>query len=152
MEAGDLSLTLDEVDFDALVAAGVRRLAFRAQEEEVTVQHDMGAADFAPLGVRYAHHRDFADGGVFSIGGLDLGGIDVLAAGDDDVVAAIENDEESVAVQNAHIARVDEHFRSVGDEQFDSGNYRKAAKLLDELTQQRDFADFLTSEAYPDID
>ena len=41
---------------------------------------------------------------------------------------------------------------SVGGEQFDSGNYRKAAKLLDELTQQRDFADFLTSEAYPDID
>ena len=41
---------------------------------------------------------------------------------------------------------------AVGGEQFDSGNYRKAAKLLDELTQQREIADFLTSEAYPDID
>jgi malate synthase len=41
---------------------------------------------------------------------------------------------------------------AVGDEQFDNGNYRKAAKLLDELTQQSNIADFLTSEAYPDID
>jgi malate synthase len=41
---------------------------------------------------------------------------------------------------------------TVGDELFDAGHYRKAAKLLDELTQQRNFADFLTSEAYPDID
>jgi malate synthase len=41
---------------------------------------------------------------------------------------------------------------AIGDENFDSGNYRKAAKLLDELTQRNDFADFLTSEAYPDID
>ena len=41
---------------------------------------------------------------------------------------------------------------AVGAEQFGDGHYRQAAKLLDELTQQRNFADFLTSEAYPDID
>jgi malate synthase len=41
---------------------------------------------------------------------------------------------------------------AIGDENFDSGNYRRAAKLLDDLTQRNDFADFLTSEAYPDID
>lgn len=46
LEAGELTLALDEVDFDALVAAGVRRLAFRAREEQVTVQHD---ADGAPV-------------------------------------------------------------------------------------------------------
>jgi len=40
----------------------------------------------------------------------------------------------------------------VGDDRFDTGHYRQAAKLLDELTQQQNFADFLTSEAYPDID
>jgi malate synthase len=41
---------------------------------------------------------------------------------------------------------------AVGNEQFDNGNFREAAKLLDELTQQSNIADFLTSEAYPDID
>ncbi len=41
---------------------------------------------------------------------------------------------------------------AVGAAQFGDGHYRQAAKLLDELTQQRNFADFLTSEAYPDID
>lgn len=41
---------------------------------------------------------------------------------------------------------------ALGDESFSAGHYRKAAKLLDELTQQSKFADFLTSEAYPDID
>jgi malate synthase len=41
---------------------------------------------------------------------------------------------------------------AVGDESFDSGHYRKAAKLLDDMTQNNDFTDFLTSEAYPDID
>ncbi len=39
----------------------------------------------------------------------------------------------------------------VGDEQFDAGNFRAAAQLLDELTQRSEFADFLTSEAYPDL-
>ena len=42
--------------------------------------------------------------------------------------------------------------KQVGGEHFDTGHYRQAAKLLDELTQQQNIADFLTSEAYPDID
>ena len=41
---------------------------------------------------------------------------------------------------------------NVGSEVFDSGQYRLAARLLDELTQRSAFADFLTNEAYPDID
>jgi len=41
---------------------------------------------------------------------------------------------------------------STGTGQFDSGHYRHAARLLDELTQRSRFASFLTSEAYPDID
>jgi len=40
----------------------------------------------------------------------------------------------------------------VGKEQFDGGNFRHAARLLSELTQRAAFADFLTSEAYPDLD
>ena len=40
---------------------------------------------------------------------------------------------------------------SVGIEGFDTGHYRHAARLLDELTQRNRFAEFLTSEAYPDI-
>jgi signal transduction histidine kinase len=43
IESGELALALDDVDFDALVAAGVRRLAFRAQESAVTVSHEKGA-------------------------------------------------------------------------------------------------------------
>ena len=42
--------------------------------------------------------------------------------------------------------------QQVGSEHFDTGHYRQAAKLLDELTQQQKIADFLTREAYSDID
>ena len=44
LEAGDLPLALDDVDFDGLVAAGIRRLAFRAQEEQIEVRHDANGA------------------------------------------------------------------------------------------------------------
>jgi malate synthase len=40
----------------------------------------------------------------------------------------------------------------VGKEQFNGGYYRRAARLLSELTQRSQFADFLTGEAYPDLD
>ena len=46
---------------------------------------------------------------------------------------------------------VDKIRAEVGGMRFDSGNYRRAARLLDFITQQEEFAQFLTTEAYPDI-
>lgn len=40
----------------------------------------------------------------------------------------------------------------VGKSAFDNGHYRRAAHLLDEITQQDSFAPFLTTVAYADID
>jgi malate synthase len=40
----------------------------------------------------------------------------------------------------------------VGKSAFDNGHYRRAAHLLDKITQQDSFAPFLTSVAYADID
>ena len=39
----------------------------------------------------------------------------------------------------------------IGDQAFDAGNFRRAARLLGYITEQEEFAQFLTSEAYPDI-
>jgi len=39
-----------------------------------------------------------------------------------------------------------------GNETFDAGHYRHAAKLLDQLTRADEFTDFLTTLAYEDID
>ena len=40
----------------------------------------------------------------------------------------------------------------VGDAAFENGHYRRAAQLLEEITQQDTFSPFLTSVAYADID
>lgn len=40
----------------------------------------------------------------------------------------------------------------VGDGVFEAGQYRRAANLLEQLTQEDEFAEFLTSVAYLDID
>jgi malate synthase len=40
----------------------------------------------------------------------------------------------------------------VGEEQFRAGNFERAAKLMDQITAQDDFAPFLTSVAYQEID
>lgn len=40
----------------------------------------------------------------------------------------------------------------VGDAQFEQGHYRRAARLLDEMTAAESFSPFLTSVAYADID
>ena len=39
----------------------------------------------------------------------------------------------------------------VGDERFEAASYRRAAQLMDEITEQDDFAPFLTSVAYQDV-
>ncbi|MGH8167179.1 MAG: malate synthase A, partial [Woeseiaceae bacterium] len=41
---------------------------------------------------------------------------------------------------------------SVGEANFDNGHYRRAAELMDRITQQERFAPFLTLEAYADLD
>ena len=41
---------------------------------------------------------------------------------------------------------------AVGDPRFEAGNYRRAARLLDEITKQNAFAPFLTLAAYEEID
>lgn len=40
----------------------------------------------------------------------------------------------------------------VGDEHFKTGNYEHAAELMDQITAQDEFAPFLTSVAYQDVD
>jgi len=39
----------------------------------------------------------------------------------------------------------------VGEERFDSASYRRAAQLMDEITKQDEFAPFLTSVAYEEV-
>jgi hypothetical protein len=40
----------------------------------------------------------------------------------------------------------------VGDSAFENGYYRRAAQLLDKITEQDAFAPFLTTVAYADIE
>jgi malate synthase len=47
---------------------------------------------------------------------------------------------------------MDKIRKQVGDPAFENGHYRRAAQLLDEITHQESFAQFLTSAAYGDLD
>ncbi len=46
---------------------------------------------------------------------------------------------------------MDKIREQVGDERFEAASYRRAAQLMDEITKQDEFAPFLTSIAYQDI-
>ncbi len=41
---------------------------------------------------------------------------------------------------------------AIGDERFQGGNFREAARLLDEITKQNEFVTFLTLGAYRELD
>ena len=47
---------------------------------------------------------------------------------------------------------MDKIRQQVGDGPFEAGQYRRAANLLDQLTKDEEFTEFLTSVAYQDID
>ena len=63
---------------------------------------------FAPLLARDADHRDVDHVGMPEQQHLDVGGIDVEAAGNDHVLLAVEQDDEAVLVDAAHVARLEE--------------------------------------------
>src|SRR6266851_8946496 len=68
------------------------------------VQDNAGTRRFSPLLVGHAHHRHLEDLGMQHQHALDLGGIDVLAAADDHVVLAIDQMQEALLVEVAHVA------------------------------------------------
>ena len=59
---------------------------------------------FAVARVGHPDDRGFGDGGVLVERGLDLGGVHVLAAADDDVLQAVDDVQVSVLVEPAHVA------------------------------------------------
>ena len=65
---------------------------------------DDGHHDLAPLVVGHADHADVADRGMAEQHRLDLGRIDVHAAGDDEVGAAVGEEEVAVVVDVADVA------------------------------------------------
>src|SRR5439155_16413052 len=70
-------------------------------------QPDDGTHLFPQLGVREADHGDVADVGVLEQGALDLGGVDVLAPADDDVLDAVDHVEPAALVEATEVAGVE---------------------------------------------
>ena len=66
--------------------------------------HDHGVHLFAPALARDADDRALGDGRMLGEGVLDLGRIDVLAAGDDHVLDPVDDEDESVFVHVAAVA------------------------------------------------
>ena len=64
--------------------------------------------------MRHADHRSVLHGRVRGQRGLDLGGVDVDAARDDHVDLAIGQEEVTLSVNMAHVARGEEAIRPVG--------------------------------------
>src|SRR5688572_25450564 len=72
----------------------------------VRVEADGGGDGLTPERVGQGEDASLADGGVGAEHALDLCGIDVLAAGDDHVVTAVEDVEVAVGVEVAGVTRV----------------------------------------------
>src|SRR5579875_2864906 len=67
---------------------------------------DCGADLLAPLVMRDAEHRGLADGRVLVEHLLDLARVDVVAAADDELLLAVDDEEVAVLVDPAHVAGV----------------------------------------------
>src|SRR5438132_1228374 len=67
-------------------------------------EDDPGAANLAPSLVRHADHGSLGHVGVLVEGGLDLGGIDVLAAGDEHVLQPVADPVEALLVALGDVA------------------------------------------------
>src|SRR5262245_66594858 len=68
------------------------------------MEHDRGGDEFAPFLIRDAEHGGFSDGRMLEEHRLHLRRIDVLATGDDNVLDAIENEEEAVGIAIADVS------------------------------------------------
>ena len=75
------------------------------------LQHDEGAGRLAPFLVGPGDDGDFEHGGMLDEHALDLDGRDVLAARDDDVLAAVLQLDIAVGVPHAEIAGVEPAVR-----------------------------------------
>src|SRR6201987_36367 len=65
---------------------------------------DHGLYRLAPMGVRYAEHTRFLNGRMSAEDGLDLCGIDILAAGLDQVFLAVDESERAVLLTLQQVA------------------------------------------------
>src|SRR5690348_4946304 len=69
------------------------------------LQHDLGVDGLAPLWVRHAEHRQLQHCRVAGERILDLGRVDVLAAGHDHVLGAVDNEHVAARVHRREITR-----------------------------------------------
>ena len=87
---------------------------FLGKAFELGLELNNGGANFAQTCIRQADNGNVLDGGVAVQEVLDLHGVNVLAAGNDDVLLAVNQPNEAVFVHARHIARkqpaVFEHF------------------------------------------
>ena len=91
--------------------AGILNLASRASRKSVkpflgqpVAAVDDGDGDFAEPLVGRGEHADLADVGAGVAGRLDLGRRNVLAAADDDVLLAVDDEQIAVLVEIADVA------------------------------------------------
>src|ERR1700730_9783313 len=97
------------VDEDIILRPLEARDAFETKRVEflgVRIAHDVSDDDLAPLGIRAADHRYFADFFVREQDFLDLARIDGGAAGDDHVLGAILQREVALGIEDADVAGV----------------------------------------------
>ena len=71
------------------------------------VGDDEGRRQLAPAIVRHAHHNCLGDGGVVAQHRLDLGGIDVLPAGDDEILGTPLDGVKAFGVHGDEVSRVE---------------------------------------------
>ena len=121
---------------EKMIRSGILNLASRAVEEGAQIRLVESAAvwqmddrdrHFAEPLVGRAEHRRFGDVGAGVAGRLDLGRRDILAAADDDVLLAVDDEQIAVLVEIADVAGAD---IAVGGEQR-RGRFRVAPIAFD---------------------
>src|SRR3954447_18160397 len=106
-----LGQLVDEPDLARVLVAGDLLLDVLAQlvlgDVLTILQRDRGADLFPQLGVRHAEHGGLGHRGMLVEDLLDLARVDVVAAADDQLLLAVDDEEVAVLVDLGHVATVE---------------------------------------------
>ena len=133
IESGELVLTIDEIDIDALVTAGERRFAFQAESANVAIRHELDGGRLRADGRRIEQVvANLLDNAIrFASAGSEV--LVRCYRDGDDVVIAVRNEGEPIPPQD--LSQVFDRFYQADAARSDGAHSGLGLAIVSELVQ-----------------
>ena len=133
IESGELVLTIDAIDIDALLTAGARRFAFQAESADVTIRHELDGRSLRADGRRIEQVvANLLDNAVrFASAGSEV--LVRCYRDGDDVVIAVRNEGEPIPPED--LPQVFDRFYQADAARSDGAHSGLGLAIVSELVQ-----------------